>query len=87
MTVIVKIDEGTARKLIKQRNISSEEPKDLLGKELTLELNDSDVTIERFKEKKKDVIEISDVNGSFGIWFTPTVEKVGKLKQLLEKGP
>lgn len=84
--MIIKIDEGTARKLIKQRSIGSEEPKDLLGKELTLELNDSDVTIQRLKEKKKDVIEIADVNGSFGLWFTPTVEKIGKLKEIV-KGP
>ena len=85
MTVIIKLDKGTAEKLINQGNVTAEESKDLSGTEVTLELNDSDITIQRFKDTG-DLIEIADVNGTFGIWMTPTAEKLGRLKEIVQKG-
>ncbi|MBR9682197.1 MAG: hypothetical protein GOV02_00830 [Candidatus Aenigmarchaeota archaeon] len=82
MSIIIKIDKGTAEKLIKEGKVTSEESKDLSGTELILELKDSDVTIQRFTEKDQDLIEIADVNGTFGIWFTPTAEKIGRMKDI-----
>ena len=85
MTVTIKLDKGTMEKLIKEGKVAAEESKDLSGTELTLELKDSDITIQRFKDQG-DLIEIADVNGTFGIWMTPTAEKIGKLKEVVEKG-
>lgn len=78
------MDKGTVEKMIKDGKVSAEESKNLSGTELTLELKDSDVTIQRFTEKDQDLIEIADVNGTFALWFTPTAEKIGRLRNITE---
>jgi len=85
MTVTIKLDKGTVEKLLKEGKVMAEESKNLSGEELTLELKDSDITIQRFKDTG-DLIEIADVHGTFGFWMTPTAEKIGKLKNIVEKG-
>ena len=86
MVVTLKLNKGTAEKLIEYINIKSEESRNLTSEELTLELNDKDVLIE-FHEKE-NLIEIMDFNGSFGLWFKLTYEKTKKLKEILRQmGP
>jgi hypothetical protein len=86
MVVTLKLDKGTAEKLIEWMNIKSDQSRNLTGKELTLELNDKDVLIEL--HEKENLIEIADFNGSFGVWFELTNEKIEKLKEILRNmGP
>jgi hypothetical protein len=83
MSVILKIDKGTAEKLIQWLELKPEHSKNLTGKELTLELENREVLIEPHKEGYKRMIEISDINGSFGVWVELTNENVQKLKNIL----
>jgi len=83
MAVILKLDKGTAEKLIQWLEIKPDQSKNLTGKELTLQLEDREVLIEPHLEGKKDMIEISDVNGSFGLWIELTPEKIQKLKDII----
>jgi len=84
MIVTLKLDKGTAERLIHWANITPEQSKNIIGKELILEFYDDEVLIQGHKDKK---IEISDVNGSFSLWFKLTEDKLNKLKKILEKGP
>lgn len=85
MSVILKIDKGTAEKLIQWLELKPEHSKNLSGKELTLELENREVLIEPHKEGYKHMIEIADMNGSFGLWIELTNEKVEKLKNILKE--
>jgi hypothetical protein len=85
MSVTLKLDKGTVEKLLEFKYIKPDESRNLSEKELTLELNDSDVLIELHPKEK--MVEISDLNGSFGIWFRITKEKIDKLKEIAEMGP
>lgn len=84
MIVTLKIDKGTAERLIHWVNITPEQSKNIIGKELILEFYDDEILIQGHKDKK---VEISDVNGSFSLWFKLTEDKLNKLKKILEKGP
>jgi hypothetical protein len=85
MTVVLKIDKGTVEKLLQWTEIKSEQSRNLSGKELTLKIDDEEVSLEKQEEGHKRMLEISDVNGSFGLWIELTEEKVQKLKKLLEE--
>jgi hypothetical protein len=85
MSVILKIDKGTAEKLIQWLELKPEQSKNLSGKELTLELENKEVLIEPHKEGYKRMIEIADMNGSFGLWIELTNDKVEKLKNILKE--
>jgi hypothetical protein len=85
MSVILKIDKGTAEKLIQWLELKPEQSKNLTGKELTLELENKEVIIEPEKEGYKRMIEISDINGSFGLWIELTSDKIEKLKNILKE--
>jgi len=83
MTVTLKIDKGTAERLINWKNIRQEEPKNLSGSELTLELRDDEVLIEL--HRKENLLEISDLSGSFGLWLELRDDKIQKFKEILER--
>ena len=86
MTVTLKIDKGTAERLINWKNIRQRESKNLSGTDLTLELEDDEVLIEL--HRKDNLLEISDLNGSFGLWLELEDDKIKKLKEIIEKtGP
>jgi hypothetical protein len=85
MSVILKIDKGTAEKLIQWADLKPDQSKNLTGKELTLELENKEIIIEPHKEGYKSMIEISDANGSFGLWIELTSEKIQKLKNILKE--
>jgi len=85
MSVILKIDKGTAEKLVQWLELKPDQSKNLTGKELTLELDNKEVIIEPEKESYKRMLEISDVNGSFGLWVELTSDKVEKLKSILKE--
>jgi len=84
MTTILKIDKGTAEKLIQWIELNPDQSKELTGKELTLKLEDRELVIESHKEDHKKMIELSDLNGSFGLWIELTDEKIQKLKKILK---
>ena len=85
MSVILKIDKGTAEKLMQWLEIKPDQSRNLTGKELTLRLEDKEVLIEPHKEGYRKMIEISDINGSFGLWIELTSEKIQKLKNILKE--
>ena len=85
MSVVLKIDKGTAEKLIQWLELKPDQSRNLTGKELTLELENREVLIEPEKQGYKRMIEISDMNGSFGLWVELTNEKVEKLKSILKE--
>jgi len=85
MSVILKIDKGTAEKLMQWLEIKPDQSRNLTGKELTLRLEDKEVLIEPHKEGYRKMIEISDMNGSFGLWVELTNEKIQKLKNILKE--
>ena len=70
------MDKGTAEKLLDRKEIKEDDSKNLTGEELTLEIKDSDVVI----NKEKNMLEIADVNGSFGLWIKLDEEKLNKIK-------
>jgi len=86
MTAILKINKGTAEKLLQWTEIKPNQSRDLSGKELTLEIENTELIIERHKEDYGEILEISDLNGSFGVWIQLTVENVRKLKGILDMG-
>jgi len=54
---------------------------------LQLEVEDREIAIE-LHEKGKRMLEISDVEGSFGIWLDLNRENLEKLKKIIENmGP
>ena len=85
MVVTLKLNKGTVEKLLEIKDIKADQARNLSEGEVTIELNDNDVLIE-IHEKEK-MIEIADYNGSFGIWFKITNEKIQKLKELAKMGP
>jgi hypothetical protein len=86
MTAILKINKGTAEKLLQWTEIKPNQSRDLSGKELTLEIENNELIIERHKEDYGEILEISDLNGSFGVWIQLTIENVRKLKGILDMG-
>ena len=83
MNVILKLDKGTAEKLIEWTELRASQSKNLTGRELTFEIKDDDVIIEMHKN---DLLEIADTNGSFGLWIKLNPDRIKKLKHIL-KGP
>lgn len=84
MTVILKIDKGTVEKLLQWKELKPDQSRDLTGSELTLEIEDKELVIEKHKEGYKQLLEISDLNGSFGVWIKLTSEKIEKFKKILK---
>lgn len=84
MIVTLKLDKGTVERLIQWTNITPEQSKNIIGKKLILEFYDDEIMIHGHRNKK---VEISDVNGSFSLWFKLTKNKLNKLKKILKKGP
>jgi len=85
MVVTLKIDKGTAERLISWKTIHQRESKNLSGTELTLELEDDEIFIEL--HKKDNLLEISDLGGSFGLWLKLEEDKIEKLRKIVETGP
>ena len=85
MSAILKINKGTAEKLLQWTEIKPNQSRDLSGKELTLEIENNELIIERHKEDYGEILEISDLNGSLGVWVQLTMENVRKLKGILEE--
>jgi hypothetical protein len=83
MSVILKLDKGTTEKLLEWKELKTNQSKNLTGEELTFELNDEDVVIQMHKNK---LLEISDANGSFGLWIKLYPDRLKKLKHIV-KGP
>ncbi|MFQ6020513.1 MAG: hypothetical protein ACE5J4_00625 [Candidatus Aenigmatarchaeota archaeon] len=84
--IILKLDKGVAQRLIEWKDIRLDQPRNLAGKELSLELRSREVVIELHKDKRKKMLEISDINGSFGLWIDLTKDKFDKLKRIT-RGP
>jgi hypothetical protein len=84
MTVILKIDKGTAERLLEWIEIKPWLSRNLTGKELTLEIHDEELVIALHRKEGKRFLEVSDVNGSFGLWFELTREKFEKLQRIIE---
>ncbi len=83
MTVVLKIDKGTAKKLVEQGKIEEEDSKDLTSEEIELNIKDGNLFIESLEEEHKKLLEISDTEGSFSVWFDLTEERKEKLKKIL----
>ncbi len=83
MTVILKVDKGTAEKLVDENKIKEDDVKNLSGEEVELNIEDGDFFIEKLKEKHKEFLELSDVEGTFSLWFDLTEERKEKLKKAL----
>lgn len=77
--VELKLDKGMVKRLLSWKVITKDDAKNLDGKELTLEIRDIDIAI----QKHKKMLEISDVNGSFTLWIKLNEDKIKKLKELL----
>jgi hypothetical protein len=78
---ILKLDKGMVKKLSKEGKLSPEFSKNLTGEELTLEIKNSELFIDTEREDK--LLEISDVNNSFALWFKPDSEEKKKLRKYL----
>jgi hypothetical protein len=86
MPVTLKLDKGMIEKLMEWTDINVDSSKNLSGKELTFEVKDSDILIELHPKEK--MVEICDFEGSFGIWFSITDDKIKKFKEIIkEMGP
>ena len=87
MTVTLKINKGTAEKLQEWKRLKVDQSRNITEEDLTLEIEDGELAIE-LHEKEKRILEISDANGSFGVWIYLNRQKIEKLKQIVEKlGP
>ena len=87
ITVTLKLNKGTIEKLQEWKTIKSDESRNITEDELQLDLEDREIAIE-LHEKEKRILEISDVEGSFGIWLDLNKENLEKLKKVIENmGP
>lgn len=78
---ILKLDKGFVEKLIKNDILDSEKSLNLIGKELSYELKNKELVIQFHKEE--NMLEISDINGTFGLWFKLKEDKVKRLKEIM----
>jgi hypothetical protein len=85
MTTVLKINQGTVERLLQWNELNADQSRNLSGKDLTLEVHNSEIIVESCKENNKDMIEISDTEGSFGLWLELTYERIQKLKSILAK--
>lgn len=85
MTALLKINQGTAEKLLKWTDIKPTQSRNLGSKELTVEIEDDEVVIEKHIEDYREFLELSDLNGSFGVWVELTKESIQKLKSILKE--
>ena len=81
--VILKIDKGLTERLMEIKELKEQQARNLKGEELTLNLADNDVVIEVHKDGLKNYLEISDINGSFGLWIELTKNKFDKIKHIV----
>jgi hypothetical protein len=84
MPVIMKINKGTTEKLLEWKTIRADQSKNITDKDLAIEIENFDLVIEPHKEDGKRMLELSDLNGSFGVWIELTRENVSKLKGVLD---
>ncbi len=84
MSVTLKIDKGTVEKLLEWVELKPWLSRNLTGKNLSLEINDEELAIVLHRKEGKNFLEISDVNGSFSLWFELTLEKFEKLQKIIE---
>ncbi len=82
MPATLKLDKGFAKKLSDFTKLSPEMSKDLSGEELTAEILDPELVIQKHKGEPP-TLEIADVNGSFGIWVDLRADKVRRLKEIV----
>jgi hypothetical protein len=85
MTTVLKINQGTAERLLQWTELKPDQSRNLSGKDLTLEVNNSEIIVASCRESGRDMLEISDTEGSFGVWLDLTSERVQKLKSILAK--
>ena len=57
--------------------------KDNKIEEIELNIKDGNLFIESLEEEHKKLLEISDTEGSFSIWFDLTEDRKEKLKKIL----
>ncbi|MBU5557600.1 MAG: hypothetical protein QW227_01400 [Candidatus Aenigmatarchaeota archaeon] len=84
MPVTIKLDKGFVKKLADVGNITPEMSKDLSGEELTAQILDPELVIQKHPGKPP-LLEIADVNGSFGVWVELRADKIRRLKEIAEK--
>ncbi|MFH1229358.1 MAG: hypothetical protein V1678_02950 [Candidatus Aenigmatarchaeota archaeon] len=85
MTTVLKINQGTAERLLQWNELKPDQSRNLSGKDLTLEVHNSEIIVEPCKENNRNMLEISDTEGSFGLWLDLTSERIQKLKSILDK--
>jgi len=81
MTFVIKLNKGTLERLLKDNEIEEDMALNLTDEEVTLKLKDSEIFIDPNRNDKK--LEISDVSGSFGVWFKPDAEKRKRFRKYL----
>jgi hypothetical protein len=84
MPAILKLNKGTAEKLVQWTELKPGQSMNLSGKELSIEVDNSDLVISPHKEGMKRWLEISDLNGSFGVWIELNRGNVDKLRGVLD---
>ena len=83
MTATLKINKGTAERLLEWTSIKADQSKNLTDKDLTLELDNGNVVIKRHSNGRS-VLEISDFEGSFSVRIELTPENVSKIWEALK---
>jgi len=83
MPATLKLNKGFAKRLSDVGKLSPEMSRDLSGDELTAEIVDPQLLIQKHPGKPP-VLEISDVGGSFGLWIDLRADKVRRLKEIIK---
>lgn len=84
MPATLKLDKGFAKKLSDFKELSPEMSKDLSGEELTAKIADPQLVIQKHAGKPP-LLEIADVDGSFGLWIELRADKIRRLKEIAAK--
>ena len=88
MTATLKLNKGTTERLVEWGKIAEDEPKNITEGDFTLEIDEKNLFLELHTKERGRTLEISDVNGTFGLWLHLNKGKVEKLKQILNRlGP
>lgn len=77
----LKLDKGFVKKLSDFKELSPEMSKDLSGEELTAQIADPQLVIQKHPGKPP-LLEIADVGGSFGLWIELRADKIRRLKEI-----
>jgi len=84
MPATLKLDKGFAKKLSEEGKLTPDMSKDLSGEELTAEIVDPQLVIQKHPGKPP-LLELADVGGSFGLWIELRADKVRRLKEIAAK--